>query len=278
METRKQIIISTHPTKRGEYFASSSFEGVVQRLNEGAAEIDVEHDPRTPPVGRMVSAKVVPLQDGHVGIEGEMQLFGEEDLGATFPLQNILLRARNYELERATLRIDEHYYLNAEARRDAEEAAKELGVRLQFHGKNSLEPPTWLTVALVCGLGAFATSVLTEFGKDAHKLIKRCVIGLYKKYHHQKRDNLVLFEFYVVQNGEPMVISVVLTEPSDSDIDAFLTAGLPFLDTHLPTLLQRDEPLRRLAFEFKDRELKLLYGVRKDGIPRFPSKEVKQRF
>jgi len=43
-------------------------------------------------------------------------------------------------------------------------------------------------------------------------------------------------------------------------------------------MFRRRNPIHRLAFGFKDSEIKLLYAVRKDALPLFPSTELKRRF
>jgi hypothetical protein len=54
--------------------------------------------------------------------------------------------------------------------------------------------------------------------------------------------------------------------------------GIPFLDAQLPVLFQRNDPIHRLAFSFRDDEMRLLYAVRKDGLPLFPSVDVRHKF
>ena len=55
---------TTHVDRHGERLTRSALESLVRQLRANYIPIGFEHDPRFPPLGRMIDATVVELPDG----------------------------------------------------------------------------------------------------------------------------------------------------------------------------------------------------------------------
>jgi len=214
----------------------------------------------------MIGVDFVNLPEGHFGLQGTIQLFDETDYAQPFPLAGVTLRDRKHSTTRSLV-IDEHFYGNTEAKSAAQEIARELEADLKFLSKNAVEPPTWLIIGLGCGVGAVASSFLAELGKDAYKATKKKLLSLLKKTSSADKDRLVIFEIGLSSNHNKFLTSVVLTNPTTEALDNLLKEALPQLDEITASLAERSTRISRVAFSFENNKLRLLYVVRKDGLP-----------
>ncbi len=67
----------------------------------------------------------------------------------------------------------------------------------------------------------------------------------------------------------------ILSNPTDEDIDAFFATGMKELDSMVSRYFEPNIGLRRMTAEFANKELKLIFCVRKDAVPMIP-KENKE--
>jgi hypothetical protein len=264
METRTQILATTHVTKRGDTVDAEDLKRISRQFVDGAGEVDIEHDPRNPPAGRIVAADFVNLPEGHFGLQGTMQLFDETDYQQPYPLAGTVLRKRDRPTTRMLV-IDEHFTGSDEATSAAREIAMELEADLRFLSKNAVEPPTWLIVGLLCGFGAIASSFLAELGKDAYKATKKKLLALLKQSSSAEENRLVIFEVSLSNTKNGFLASVILTNPTSEVLNEFLREAQ--LDGITKSIAERSTHVSRVAFSFDDSRLKLLYVVRKDGLP-----------
>src|SRR5207245_5749517 len=62
-----------------DQLSERSLQALVDQVNDGWMPVVLEHDPRNPPVGRVVAAKLVRRQDESFAVEGEFELFENGD-------------------------------------------------------------------------------------------------------------------------------------------------------------------------------------------------------
>src|SRR5208283_1885839 len=62
-----------------EMISKEALEQLANRMNKQYTLINIEHDPRIPPVGRFISARLVELTDGEYGVDGVGELFETGD-------------------------------------------------------------------------------------------------------------------------------------------------------------------------------------------------------
>ncbi|HEY9152739.1 MAG TPA: hypothetical protein VIN60_07630 [Anaerolineales bacterium] len=68
-------MITTHIDKHNERFAPSALDDFVRSINQQYMPMGVEHDPRIPPIGRILSAHIEELEDGEYAVDGIAEMF-----------------------------------------------------------------------------------------------------------------------------------------------------------------------------------------------------------
>ncbi len=79
MKKVSAILATTHVDRHNEAFAVSALEGMVESLNRSYLPVGVEHDPRVPPIGRVISAEVRKRDDGEFEVAAEIEMFEPGD-------------------------------------------------------------------------------------------------------------------------------------------------------------------------------------------------------
>src|SRR5258708_6141776 len=80
MRTQKAILTTTHVDSHFEKMSFSALESIVDLINRCHSPFVVEHDPRIPPIGRVLDARIKQLEDGEYGVEATIEMYeqGEE--------------------------------------------------------------------------------------------------------------------------------------------------------------------------------------------------------
>ncbi|HEY9152740.1 MAG TPA: hypothetical protein VIN60_07635 [Anaerolineales bacterium] len=133
--------------------------------------------------------------------------------------------------------------------------------------KKSVDPLSVLTIGVSFAAGSIASGFLAKIGEDAWEAFKTKLDELMNRKRNNQREFLLTFEFIVKQKKHPLYLEIILTNPSQTDINTFLHQGLKELDNRVPILLKHTQHIRQVVFEYKDGKLKPLFGVRKDGAP-----------
>jgi hypothetical protein len=79
MRKVKATIITSHSDLHGERCDPHSLEPVAVEMNRKYLPLNVEHDLRKPPVGRIIASEVIQLEDGERAIESTVEIFEEGD-------------------------------------------------------------------------------------------------------------------------------------------------------------------------------------------------------
>ncbi len=272
MRTERSILATAHRDIEGDMIAPEALVAMVEQINTSYLPIGIEHDPRIPPQGRVVSARMVQLDDGIDAIEGEIEFFEPGDqlpqVDQTF--REIPLRSRDTnELE---VSFDKHYS-DSEDQAIVRDIAAVFKTAPQEEIKKSLDPLSVLIISGAFVLSGIATGFLNKLGADAWDALKEKL----KQAMERKRtkENLLVFEFFILNSSHPLVAKVILTNPDSKDIDAFFDRGLNQVDRAMTRLSDTNDDLRQIVFEYSRNELRTLYGVRKDAVPLFLKTELK---
>lgn len=73
----KVIILSTHLDLHGHRFTKAALEEIALQINRHPLRKMVEHDYSLPPIGKVVSAEVLPYEDGEFVLVGLEELYEE---------------------------------------------------------------------------------------------------------------------------------------------------------------------------------------------------------
>ena len=98
MKYLKGILATTHIDLQNEKISLSAIESLVEQSNNNYIPVDVEHDPRKPPIGRLKSTRLQKMEDGEYSIEGISEIFeNEEDIKLdTESTREIIIKRHNF--------------------------------------------------------------------------------------------------------------------------------------------------------------------------------------
>lgn len=265
MEEVQVVLATTHVDRHGEKFARSALEGMAEDLESKVVPMGIEHDPRVPPQGRIVDAWVQERDDGEHELIGVVEQFEQGD---EVPLLDREIPIRNWGDGNLCVVYDRTYQRegNQEMIR---EIADLLGSEPRREGKKAWGVLSVLAVGGAFIAGSIASGFFEEIGADAYRLLKSKIKELMSRKAEEEDEYLFKFNPIVEVDGRLVEIEVVLTNPTDEDIEAFFEQGIWELDEIVPKHVQ-DESIKRIVYEYKDRAVTVEFGVRKDGAPLMP--------
>jgi hypothetical protein len=265
MKRQRGIIATTHVVPDGNRLAPSALEGIARQIQEVFIPVNVEHDPRLPVIGRIVGAEIKELGDGELGLEAVIELFEPDDqlppLDETRPVV-----MRSYELNRLQVIFDRGLR-GPEDQADILELSNALGTTAEEDHKWALEPLTILTIGAAFALSHFAKEFLAAAGKDTYEFVKAKIKRIMRRRRPDETERLLKLEFELYEGERRIWVDVLLTNPTDNEIDTILVEGLNEIQKLTAAVLATNEPVRRLVLSYSQESLQILYGVRFDGVP-----------
>lgn len=268
MMKRTAVLTTTHIDRHNESMSVEALEAIARHINEGYLPFGVDHDPRIPPIGRVASAQVRPLPDDHFELIGEIELFEEGD-----------------RPEIATADRTAHVHLLADGEfeiapdrshrsREDIEAISEVAAMLKTSPteqmKKAVEPISLLELGGAFILANVATGFLTRIGEDAYDRFKTRLKFLFRRRRADKKDRLLVFHMTLADGEHRVSAEIILTNPTDADIDAFFSVGLREIDAAFPKVIRGNPDAVRFVAEWKDSSIQLTYAVMRNGLPFMP--------
>lgn len=256
----KVTLATTHLDRHNERFAVSALEGMVKQIATSYLPMGIEHDPRYPPMGRLIDAEVVGLPEGEHAVVGTIELFDEEPAagdGRSIPIDVP-------ELDRFRVGYDRSVTAN-DSRGDVEALAKLSGIEPMEMGKKGLEP----LAILVIGAGLFAVTNIaggffSKIGADGWDALKRLLTARYSTIRPAELLELAIG----VSAGERVVEVLILApNPGGNAVSELFDDGLSQADSLVEYALQRESELARIVIVWAEGVARLAYAVRVDGVP-----------
>ncbi len=165
--------------------------------------------------------------------------------------------------------IFDRSYRGVDHQRELDELAAMVRGELREELKKAVEPLSLLTVAAAFVLGGIAKGFLEKVGEDLWETFKARLKNMFARGEELRQERLLSFRFTVKDDGRMVVVETILTNPSPTEIEAFLGDGLRLLDLAASEYLETKPLMVKLALEFDGQRLRVLYGVRRDGFPLF---------
>ena len=272
-------IASTRLDLQGERLAMESLESLAESINKNYIPVGIEHDPRQPPIGRMLSASVRDCDDGEYEVVATFEIFDDGANKANFEADREIV-IRNFDSPKITIsrdwthrHPDDLFVIN--------EIARSLGSDVTYEAKKSVDPISVISLTGAFLLGGIVTGFLNKVGSDAWDFIKPKLIKITKKSKERQGEQLFVFRAMLEFEDRSIEVETIITDPTDEDIDSFFEKGLSILDIVCPYYIVNSPDLKRLVFSYRATELSLLYGVRRDCVALQPSlqpSEILQRF
>lgn len=264
------IFATTHIDLQNERMALPALESMIEQANQYYIPVNIEHDPRIPPIGRIISAQLKQLDDGEYAVEGVIEAFesGDESLLQAGDKREIRLLEHSFD------HLDISYDRNYENASD-QELIQDINSLLktksnpQIQIKKALDPISTLTIGGAFILGGVAAGFLGKIGSDAWDTFKEKLKILLNKKKVEEKEKLLSFEFTIENDGYKINVEVILSNPTDNDIESFLENGLKNIDAILPNYFNQEIGLKKIVMEYADNAIKVKFGVRKDAVPLF---------
>ncbi len=246
---------------------------MVEQLETRVVPMWIEHDPRIPPRGRIIDAEVREREDEEYELVGVVEVYEEEDFqdGERVPKLDRTIPTVFDEGDRDLVFYNRRFE-EQDDQRDINEIARILDADPQKKEKRSAELLAVLELAGKFTLGAIASGFFGKIGADAYDALKSKIKEVMARKAEEEDEHLLVFNPVVEVDGRLVEVQVILTNPSDKEIEAFFEDGLPELDEVLPLHTTHDTA-RRIVYEYENRTVQLKFGVREDGVPLFPSEK-----
>jgi hypothetical protein len=210
------ILATTHVDRHNEAFALSALEGMVELLNRSYLPVGVEHDPRVPPIGRVLSAEVRKREDGEFEVAADVEIFEPGDR-IKFGMEKRRTIVRCNVDDRIAV-IDDRAFLTDEDQSVIGEIRNLLDARAETESKKALDPIAVLTIAVTIVGTKIAEGFVGQIGGDVWEAVKGKLKTLFRRPRNSPA-RLLNFAATVEINGERRLVEVILSDPSDADID-----------------------------------------------------------
>lgn len=179
MKTVSAVLATTHVDRHNEAFTLAALEGMVEQLNQHYLPVGVQHDPRVPPLGRVIAAELRSHDDGEFEIAAQIEVFEDGDripFGGD-PRRTVV---RYYEADQVSV-IDDRSLADDADQTILAELRSVLAARAGTESKKAFEPITVLTVAVTLIGPKLIDGFLGQIGGDAWSATKEKLKSLFRR-------------------------------------------------------------------------------------------------
>lgn len=150
MKTQRHIVATTHVDRHRDRIAKEALEGLVDQSRKHLIPVLFNHDPRVPPVGRMIGAEIQSLPDGEFALVATSEIFepGDDDTSSDDSRE---MRLREFESTGFTVVYDRSYGSDAD-----QAVLEELSGAANVHAKRE-DKKAFEHKAALCGVDILRT-------------------------------------------------------------------------------------------------------------------------
>lgn len=230
MKRLQGILVTTHLLPDGTRFTREDLERQVDSAREYYIPVNIEHDIRIPPVGRVIDVSVVQLEDGEYALMGTTELFASDDEDSA--LENFRGDGRTIvvctdEIETFKVEYDASF-VTPEDKDFIEEITRLSGSdeNMSEMLKFSMEPVSVLLITAGIFLaGNVAVGFLQKVGADGYDSLKRRLGRFYhgknvQPTNPQAQENILDFRFAVEKAERKMEVHLLLSNPTQEQINS----------------------------------------------------------
>lgn len=266
MHRIRAVMATTHVDRHNERLTLEALESMKAHIDSEYLPFIFNHDPRCPPLGRVVAAEIKQLVDGEHAIEADVEVF---DPGDDIPFdQSRTVPHHSLPADQLQLSIDRTF---CDERFDEQVSALAtlFGSTPVHEVKKALYPIAVLGIGLgAVAVGKFTWAFFSKLGSNAADALSARLKQIFRK-GESKQVQLLRFEFGFIHLGQDCRAELIVTGPSESDIDGLLKDGIAQVDRALPLCLTAN--VTRYVFEYSNGKSTLKFAVRSDSVPLFPT-------
>jgi hypothetical protein len=225
---------TTHRDRHNERVTIEALRSMKAHIDVALLPFIYNHDPRQPPLGRVIGAEICELKDGEYSIEADVEVF---EPGDELPFDDRgEIRYRPLPSEHLVLSIDRTFSQEQFAKPIAD-ITRLFGSEPVYEVRKALEPIAVLGIGLgVVAVGKFASSFFSKLGSNAADALSARLKEAFREAKTPE-EHLLRIEFEFLHEGNQCRAEIIVSGPSQADIDGLLTEGLAQLDAALPALL-----------------------------------------
>jgi hypothetical protein len=262
MRRHQAIIATTHLDRHNDRITREALEGMAAQANASYVPQMLEHDFRRP-VGRVVSARVVPLTKGEFALEVTSETWDQADTPESVTGDGRMMRLEDppealFEVQYDRGTPDEEVQL-------LENIARLAGADQHPHlmGKKAFEPIRTLEIAAQIAGGAVATGFFLKLGQDLYNTLKERLVQVFRR---NPRPRTVRFRFWVTEPHR-IEVDIFLEDPSPADIERVMGAQFQGIDEYVRGALDQVPDAVLLVFRWWNSQFILLHAFRPDAFP-----------
>jgi len=264
------VISTTRVDAHGDILQKDELERMGARMAGKYTLIGYGHDPRHPPIGRVISTRLIRQEDGEYELVGTFEIWDKNDNS-----NNILGDGRRIELDshdysKPTISYNP-LFLNQNDPQILSEIAK-LGFQLKDDRIEKAYESIISTIIIYGSfiylgnkaLGAFIDGFFNQLGQ---KTAIEAINGLKKLYLKPllREERLVTFRCPIIHNGVRHELEVILEK--SSDIEELSKCNLSTIEELVENALVSEPRISQVVIGCTEGKLRILYTVRYDGFP-----------
>lgn len=245
----KGIGATTRIDKHNCIIAKEALEDAVKDINEGlyAIGVGIEHDSTIMPIGKVISGKMVKLDDGEYGIEIEQELFDKyqvfsDDTGEKWYIAKSQRDIRPFadtqaeDIHNIKVSIDPVNFSKTDCEKLIDFYKKECLFDTEYFMRKSVIPDPEIIFTLVAGtIAAMTGKKITEHITDdivkLYELIKKAVLKTVKCCRQSYRP----ITYVIKENTSYLMELVVVTEIPDILFEALQNEKLSQIEAKIET-------------------------------------------
>ena len=235
------------------------------------------HDPRQPPIGRVVSGGITALEDGEYALDVNIELFDPDFVfGGGTPVDK-KIAILNKPHGKFGIWCD-MTSMTPEKTGLLREISQILETRIcSGSGTGMLleEPPIMIIGIGTLPFGYIADTFSRRLGSEKVRQLTGKLTRMYTVPGEDLPDSLLIFDLDVTDRQQrSLLIEVIMTNPEEKDIESFFSRGLVELDRILPPFyLSRLHP-KKIVISYRDDRFRVLYALQEQGIPMIPRSDT----
>lgn len=267
MKTLRGRVSTTRLDSHGERFTREALEGAAKQREREYVPVMWNHDPRIAPLGRVVAAEVVSLDDDEYGLDSIIQIWEANDDAAQ-------LRGDGREIP---LQVDDHPMYSVVVDRSFQDReGKQLvadlrelagdGCEVSFYGKKAVDPVSTLMIAAgAFAVGGLANGFFGRLGSDLYDALSRRLGAFYER--RQLGDGLLDLLLVAERGSRRFEVHILVSRPREASINSLFDGRFEALDAIVIPIAEHEPDLAKVVLEWRDGRLCPLYAVRRDAVP-----------